>query len=223
MTCLCHFWNQTHFWKNLFVLISYLITLHFLLQFLKVEKIRNIFLVKHISQKINEKNARIFHPVIFIILQIRTIFFINISVEMIQWLFWIFPTFNSLRLLIYSDSFSHYFCRLQTKINIFENIFYRNWMNSLGVSPYVNCLSSDLADGLIIFQLYEIISPGCVEWNKVTRKFSRMKKFMEKIQNCNYVVELGRRQKYSLVGIAGKFLLIFLKKSLVFFIKINKS
>ena len=69
-------------------------------------------------------------------------------------------------------------------------------MNSLGVSPYVNCLSSDLADGLIIFQLYEIISPGCVEWNKVTRKFSRMKKFMEKIQNCNYVVELGRKQKY---------------------------
>merc|ERR1712083_1197289 len=45
---------------------------------------------------------------------------------------------------------------------------------------------------------------GCVEWNKVTRKFSRMKKFMEKIQNCNYVVELGRRQKYSLVGIAGQ-------------------
>ena len=77
-------------------------------------------------------------------------------------------------------------------------------MNSLGVSPYVNCLSSDLADGLIIFQLYEIISPGCVEWNKVTRKFSRMKKFMEKIQNCNYVVELGRKQKYSLVGIAGQ-------------------
>lgn len=77
-------------------------------------------------------------------------------------------------------------------------------MNSLGVSPYVNCLSSDLADGLIIFQLYEIINPGCVEWPKVTRKFSRMKKFMEKLENCNYVVELGRRQKYSLVGIAGQ-------------------
>lgn len=85
-----------------------------------------------------------------------------------------------------------------------EEKTYRNWMNSLGVSPYVNCLSSDLADGLIIFQLYEIINPGCVEWPKVTRKFSRMKKFMEKLENCNYVVELGRRQKYSLVGIAGQ-------------------
>lgn len=85
-----------------------------------------------------------------------------------------------------------------------EEKTYRNWMNSLGVSPYVNNLSSDLADGLIIFQLYEIINPGVVEWTKVTRKFSRMKKFMEKLENCNYAVELGRRQKYSLVGIAGQ-------------------
>ena len=30
---------------------------------------------------------------------------------------------------------------------------YRNWMNSLGVSPYVNWLYSDLCDGLIIFQV----------------------------------------------------------------------
>ena len=31
-----------------------------------------------------------------------------------------------------------------------------------------------------------------------------MKKFMEKIENCNYVVDLGRKQKFSLVGIAGQ-------------------
>ena len=35
-------------------------------------------------------------------------------------------------------------------------------MNSLGVSPYVNWMYSDLADGLIIFQLYDIINPGVV-------------------------------------------------------------
>lgn len=34
-----------------------------------------------------------------------------------------------------------------------EEKTYRNWMNSLGVSPYVNWLYSDLADGLIIFQV----------------------------------------------------------------------
>merc|ERR1711992_150378 len=31
-----------------------------------------------------------------------------------------------------------------------------------------------------------------------------MKKFMEKLENCNYVVELGRKQSFSLVGIAGQ-------------------
>merc|ERR1711862_305345 len=40
-------------------------------------------------------------------------------------------------------------------------------------------------------------------WPKVHKKFNRMKKFMEKLENCNYVVELGRKQSFSLVGIAG--------------------
>lgn len=85
-----------------------------------------------------------------------------------------------------------------------EEKTYRNWMNSLGVSPYVNWMYSDLADGLIIFQLYDIINPGVVTWPKVHKKFNRMKKFMEKLENCNYVVELGRKQSFSLVGIAGQ-------------------
>ena len=77
-------------------------------------------------------------------------------------------------------------------------------MNSLGVSPYVNWMYSDLADGLVIFQLYDIINPGVVTWPKVHKKFNRMRKFMEKLENCNYVVELGRKQSFSLVGIAGQ-------------------
>jgi len=85
-----------------------------------------------------------------------------------------------------------------------EEKTYRNWMNSLGVSPYVNWMYSDLADGLIIFQLYDIIKPGVVTWPKVHKKFNRMRKFMEKLENCNYVVDLGRKQKFSLVGIAGQ-------------------
>ena len=56
---------------------------------------------------------------------------------------------------------------------------------------------------IFIFQLYDIINPGVVTWPKVHKKFNRMKKFMEKLENCNYVVELGRKQSFSLVGIAG--------------------
>lgn len=85
-----------------------------------------------------------------------------------------------------------------------EEKTYRNWMNSLGVSPHVNWLYSDLADGLVIFQLYDIIKPGTVSWNKVHKKFTKLRKFMEKLENCNYAVSLGKQMNFSLVGIAGQ-------------------
>jgi len=85
-----------------------------------------------------------------------------------------------------------------------EEKTYRNWMNSMGVNPHVNWLYSDLADGIIIFQLYDIIRPGIVDWKRVHIKFSKLKKFMEKLENCNYAVELGLKLKFSLVGIAGQ-------------------
>ena len=77
-------------------------------------------------------------------------------------------------------------------------------MNSMGVSPHVNWLYSDLADGLVIFQLYDIISPGTVSWNKVHKKFTKLRMFMEKLENCNYAIELGKKMNFSLVGIAGQ-------------------
>ncbi|XP_042894808.1 plastin-2 isoform X1 [Parasteatoda tepidariorum] len=84
-----------------------------------------------------------------------------------------------------------------------EEKTYRNWMNSMGVSPYVNWLYSDLTNGLVIFQLYDTIKPGIVDWNRVHKTFSKLKAFMEKLENCNYAVLLGKELKFSLVGIAG--------------------
>ena len=46
-------------------------------------------------------------------------------------------------------------------------IVFRNWMNSLGVQPFVQYLYSDLQDGLILFQIYEFIQPGLVNWKRV--------------------------------------------------------
>lgn len=85
-----------------------------------------------------------------------------------------------------------------------EEKTYRNWMNSLGVSPYVNWLYSDLADGLVIFELFDIIKPGVVNWPRVHKSFTKLKAFMEKLENCNYAVQLGKQLKFSLVGIAGQ-------------------
>ncbi|CEF71495.1 Fimbrin [Strongyloides ratti] len=85
-----------------------------------------------------------------------------------------------------------------------EEKTYRNWMNSMGVKPFVNWLYSDLQDGLVIFQLYDIIKPGIVNWKCVVQVFRKLQQMMDKISNCNYAVDLGRQLKFSLVGIQGK-------------------
>ncbi|NXW59365.1 PLSI protein, partial [Eurystomus gularis] len=85
-----------------------------------------------------------------------------------------------------------------------EERTFRNWMNSLGVSPYVNHLYSDLSDALIIFQLYDMTRVP-VDWNHVNKPpYPLLGGNMKKIENCNYAVELGKTEaKFSLVGIAG--------------------
>jgi len=85
-----------------------------------------------------------------------------------------------------------------------EEKTYRNWMNSLGVDPYVNYLYADLQNGIVIFQLYDAIRPGVVNWKRVTVKFRKLQAMMDQIQNCNYAVEIGKQMHFSLVGIQGK-------------------
>ncbi|KAL4609072.1 hypothetical protein GN956_G24130 [Arapaima gigas] len=86
-----------------------------------------------------------------------------------------------------------------------EERTFRNWMNSLGVNPRVNHLYVDLADALVIFQLYEKIKVP-VDWNRVNKPpYPKLGGNMKKLENCNYAVDLGKNQaKFSLVGIAGQ-------------------
>eukprot|EP00999_Lentomonas_sp_LEN2_P000702 NODE_169_length_2013_cov_82.082715_g145_i0.p1 GENE.NODE_169_length_2013_cov_82.082715_g145_i0~~NODE_169_length_2013_cov_82.082715_g145_i0.p1 ORF type:complete len:468 (+),score=165.70 NODE_169_length_2013_cov_82.082715_g145_i0:157-1560(+) len=63
-----------------------------------------------------------------------------------------------------------------------EEKTYRNWMNSLGVSPFVNNLYRDLMDGLVLIQLFDKINPGIVNWNKVNQPpFKKIGGNMKKI------------------------------------------
>ena len=57
-------------------------------------------------------------------------------------------------------------------------------MNSMGVSPRVNHLYSDLIDGLVIFQLYDVIQPGVVDWSRVVKQFHKQRIVMEMIGTC---------------------------------------
>ncbi|XP_066925792.1 plastin-3-like isoform X2 [Clytia hemisphaerica] len=88
-----------------------------------------------------------------------------------------------------------------------EEKTYRNWMNSLGVNPFVYHLYNDLSNGLVLFQLYEDIRKGTVNWDKVNKAPFKLATGgnMKKIENCNYAVQLGKiKNSYSLVGIGGE-------------------
>ncbi|XP_065901853.1 fimbrin-like [Dysidea avara] len=87
-----------------------------------------------------------------------------------------------------------------------EERTFRNWMNSLGVNPFVSSLYQDLKDGLVLIQLFDKIQPGIVDWKKVNDKdsFKKLGGAMKKLENCNYCVELAQKLKFSVVGIGGE-------------------
>lgn len=75
------------------------------------------------------------------------------------------------------------------------------WINSLGIEPFVNNLFEDLRDGLVILRVMDAIQPGLVDWKKVNTKLPLHK--IKQVENCNYAVDLGKKLKFSLVGIGG--------------------
>eukprot|EP01120_Amphizonella_sp_Union-15-10_P011300 TRINITY_DN474_c0_g2_i1.p1 TRINITY_DN474_c0_g2~~TRINITY_DN474_c0_g2_i1.p1 ORF type:complete len:522 (-),score=107.79 TRINITY_DN474_c0_g2_i1:73-1638(-) len=86
-----------------------------------------------------------------------------------------------------------------------EEKTFRNWMNSLGVNPFVNNLYGDLKSGLVLFELFDKIQPGIVDWKRVTRPpYPKLGGNMKQIENDNYAMEIGKQLKFSLVGIQGK-------------------
>lgn len=88
-----------------------------------------------------------------------------------------------------------------------EEKTFRNWMNSLGVDPYVNHLFQDLRDGVVLLQLFDKVYPGIVDWKGRPVNMPPYKRIggnMKKLENCSYAIEIGHSKKFSLVGIDGK-------------------
>lgn len=78
------------------------------------------------------------------------------------------------------------------------------WLNSLDVQPGVNSLYEDLKDGTIILQAYDKVIKGSVNWRHVNKvpasgELSRFKA----LENTNYAIELGKQNRFSLVGVQG--------------------
>lgn len=75
------------------------------------------------------------------------------------------------------------------------------WMNSLGVEPFVNNIFDDLRDGRVLLQVMDQVRPGCVSWRRVNNKDGLIR--FKAIENTNYVVDICKDWKFSLVGIQG--------------------
>lgn len=79
------------------------------------------------------------------------------------------------------------------------------WLNSLDVQPTVNSLFDDLRDGQILLQAYDKVIKGSVNWrhvNKAPTNGSEMSRF-KAVENTNYAIELGKQNRFSLVGVQG--------------------
>ncbi|RKF74246.1 Fimbrin [Golovinomyces cichoracearum] len=79
------------------------------------------------------------------------------------------------------------------------------WLNSLDVQPAINSLFDDLRDGTVLLQAYDKVVKGSVNWryvNKLPTNGSEMSRF-KAVENTNYAIELGRQNRFSLVGVQG--------------------
>lgn len=78
---------------------------------------------------------------------------------------------------------------------------FRLWINSLGISSYVNNLFEDLKNGWTLLEAVDKVSPGSVNWKHATKPPIKMP--FRKVENCNQVIKIGKQLKFSLVNVAG--------------------
>lgn len=82
-----------------------------------------------------------------------------------------------------------------------EERAFRMWINSLGISIYVNNLFEDLRDGWVLLEVLDKVVPGIVDWKTANRP--PIKLLFRKVENCNQVISIGKKLKLSVVNIAG--------------------
>jgi len=82
-----------------------------------------------------------------------------------------------------------------------EERAFQLWINSLGVDPFVHNLYDDLQNGLVLLSVIDKIEPGRVDWKRVNKNVPMMR--VKAVENTNYVVDLGKDMKFSLVGVGG--------------------
>eukprot|EP00249_Psilotum_nudum_P023578 c28927_g1_i4 orf=363-2282(+) len=82
-----------------------------------------------------------------------------------------------------------------------EEQAFRMWINSLGVDNYVNHLFETVRDGWVLLEVLDKVAPGIVNWKWANKPPIKMP--FKKVENCNQVISIGKKLKFSLVNVAG--------------------
>ena len=108
-----------------------------------------------------------------------------------------------------------------------EERSFRLWINSLGISTYINNVFEDHRNGQdilvsiliceeqvdsvsytsylrcrwVLLEVIDKIAPGSVNWKMANRPPIKLP--FRKVENCNQVLKIGKELKFSLVNIAG--------------------
>ncbi|KAK9013245.1 hypothetical protein V6N11_041262 [Hibiscus sabdariffa] len=97
-----------------------------------------------------------------------------------------------------------------------EERCFRFWINSLGIDSYVNHLFEDVANGWILLEVMEKISPGSVNWKHANKPPIKMP--FKQVENCNQIVQIGKELNLSLVNVAGNDIVAGNKKLILAFL-----
>ena len=83
-----------------------------------------------------------------------------------------------------------------------EQLAFRNWITSLGLGRPLTSdwLAEDCRDGILLLRIEERLRPGIVNWARVSRK---PRSIYQRIENCNYALEVARKLQLRTVGIDG--------------------
>jgi len=116
----------------------------------------------------------------------------NLNMAFVANLFNTYPALNKVNLDDYADllDFDNEGSR--------EERAFKFWIQSLGED--CNNLIEDLRDGVILLKLFDKVSPGIVNWKKVSMK---PKNKYQAIENTNYCVDLANQLKFNTVNVGG--------------------
>ncbi|KAG5053529.1 hypothetical protein AAZX31_02G289700 [Glycine max] len=97
-----------------------------------------------------------------------------------------------------------------------EERCFRLWINSLGISTYVNNVFEDVRNGWVLLEVLDKVSAGSVNWKLATKPPIKMP--FRKVENCNQVIKIGKELNFSLVNVAGNDIVQGNKKLLLAFL-----